>query len=305
MLSKDFRDFVCAESVPGILEAYERKLMEDSDPDQPKKPVLLEAEVHRSDGSIAIVSASVAFVHDADGRPKSIIMVVRDNTEMTRASEALREANKKLNLLSSITRHDISNQILGLSGQLYLLEQANPGLAKDARMAKAKKSVDRIDTMIRFTKAYENIGVNAPDWFSIRGLVDSATSHTPVGNVRVVNDIPPRLEMYADPLVQSVFNNIIENAVRHGGRTTEVRFSLGAADGGRMIICEDDGDGISPEARERLFEHRPGDEHGVGLFLCREILSITGIIIEEKSEPGNGARFVVTIPASGIRGMNG
>jgi len=46
-----------------------------------------------------------------------------------------------------------------------------------------------------------------------------------------------------------------------------------------------------------------GKDHGFGLFLSREILSITGITIAEMGEPGRGARFVMTIPQSGLRGM--
>jgi signal transduction histidine kinase len=53
--------------------------------------------------------------------------------------------------------------------------------------------------------------------------------------------------------------------------------------------------------RSRLFTHGNGKDHGFGLFLSKEILAITGIKIEEKGSPGRGARFILTIPPSGIR----
>ena len=51
--------------------------------------------------------------------------------ELTLAEEALRRANRKLNLLSSITRHDINNQTVALKGHLALLLIKHPNLATD------------------------------------------------------------------------------------------------------------------------------------------------------------------------------
>ena len=67
-----------------------------------------------------------------------------------------------------------------------------------------------------------------------------------------------------------------------------------------MIACEDDGAGITDEDKKHLFEQGYGKHTGLGLFLSREILSITGITITETSEPGKGARFEMVVPKGAI-----
>jgi len=67
--------------------------------------------------------------------------------------------------------------------------------------------------------------------------------------VRVLTDLAG-LEVYADPMVQKVFYNLIDNAVRHGGAVTEVRFSWMRSGQDLVIICEDDAS-ASRTARRR------------------------------------------------------
>ncbi|MDD1694555.1 MAG: ATP-binding protein, partial [Methanoregula sp.] len=56
------------------------------------------------------------------------------------------------------------------------------------------------------------------------------------------------------------------------------------------------GAGIAVEDKKRLFERGFGHHTGLGLFLSREILAITGITITENGEPGKGARFEILVP---------
>jgi len=64
-----------------------------------------------------------------------------------------------------------------------------------------------------------------------------------------------------------------------------------------IIWYEDDGGGIIPEEKEKAFEKGFGKNTGLGLFLIREILSITGISIIENGIPGEGVRFEITVPS--------
>jgi signal transduction histidine kinase len=150
--------------------------------------------------------------------------------------------------------------------------------------------------MIQFTKEYESIGVTAPAWQECRTLVDTAAKQAQLGNVRVRNDLPEGMEVLADPLVVKVFYNLIDNAVRYGGKITTIRFSALDRNGDRVIVCEDDGDGVVAEEKEKIFERGFGKNTGLGLALSREILDITGITIIETGEPGKGARFEMTVP---------
>ena len=68
-----------------------------------------------------------------------------------------------------------------------------------------------------------------------------------------------------------------------------------------MIICEDDGAGIPIGEKPLIFLRGYGKNTGYGLFLIREILSITGLTISETGEPGKGARFEVAVPEGKYR----
>ena len=115
-------------------------------------------------------------------------------------------------------------------------------------------------------------------------------------DVRVEVD-PKNPEIFADRLFEKVFYNLIDNALRYGGAGMKtIRVSSQEIDTCLLIVCEDDGVGISAEDKKRLFTRGFGKNTGLGLFLSREILAITGITIKETGEPGKGARFEITVP---------
>jgi signal transduction histidine kinase len=150
--------------------------------------------------------------------------------------------------------------------------------------------------MIRFTREYEQNGVNAPVKQDCRTLVETAAREAMPGKVTVKNDLPAGVEVFADPLIVKVFYNLIDNAVRYGGKITTIRFSFKECDGYKVIMCEDDGVGIPAGEKEKIFDPGFGKNTGMGLFLSREILDITCIIIRETGDPGNGARFEISVP---------
>ena len=155
--------------------------------------------------------------------------------------------------------------------------------------------------MILFTKTYESIGVKAPAWKDARTLVDTAANDVVLSHVRLENDLPAGAEVYADPLVVRVCYNLMDNAMRYGGKITTIRFSAEERDGDRIIVCEDDGEGVPADDKEQIFERGFGKNTGLGLSLAREILSITGITIRETGEPGKGVRFEMAVPKGAWR----
>jgi sensor histidine kinase regulating citrate/malate metabolism len=93
----------------------------------------------------------------------------------------------------------------------------------------------------------------------------------------------------------------MNNSVRYGKKVTMIHFTLAERDDVHSIVCEDDGEGISVDEKENLFIKGVGKDHGLGLFLSSEILSITGISIKEEGEEGKGANFSLTPPHDGTR----
>lgn len=222
--------------------------------------------------------------------------------ELRRTKEAYRQANTKLNLLSSITRHDILNQLTALKGYLELSEYSvnDPGTLREY-IARERQNADTIEHQILFTREYQDIGVKAPAWQSVNLSIIRAKGALNLGNVEVFLDRLD-LEVYADPLFDKVFYNLIENALVYGGdQLTTIRISTCESDGGLTIVCEDNGAGISEPDKKGLFERGHGKHTGLGLYLSREILLITGITISENSLPGSGARFEIHVPKGAYR----
>ncbi len=122
-----------------------------------------------------------------------------------------------------------------------------------------------------------------------------------MGKVVLENAVPAGVEIFADPLIEKVFSNLIENALRYGETATTITFSLKQDGEAYTLLCEDDGVGIPADEKEKIFTYAHGMNTGLGLFLAREILAITGITIRETGTPGSGARFEILCPATTIR----
>ncbi|WP_321507414.1 response regulator [uncultured Methanoregula sp.] len=227
----------------------------------------------------------------------------QENTERRRVEKALDEANKKLNLMASITRHDVINQ---LTSQHESLENALLLRAKDPEKAwehvtSAAAIATRTLNSVKFTGDYQKIGVKSPQWQDIHTLIQAAEKDTSPGGLTFSNGISPGTEIFADPLIGKVFSNLIENTVKYGKKATSIRFSLHAEADGMVIICEDDGVGIPDGRKEKIFSYEHGMSHGLGLFLAREILAITSITLRETGTAGSGARFELRCPSTTTR----
>lgn len=246
----------------------------------------------RLDGDFLV---TVSPLHDSQGAVIGSVHILRDITERKRAEKALQLALKKLNMLSSITRHDIQNQLMGLRAYFDFFREniTDPELL--GFISKEETAVGAIGRQIEFTRYYENIGVNEPQWQDVSAIIRSSASQLPVDTIALTITFSG-VEIFADPLISKVFYNLMENSLRHGGNVTQISFSFDRIMEDAIITYRDDGMGIPVEDKEQIFKRGFGKHTGLGLFLTREILSITGITIRENGEPGKGVQFEILIP---------
>ena len=301
----------------------------------------IDYRLKRSDGRwIWVHDRGEVMARDDAGLPIRMVGITQEITEIRRYQDALKEANRKLNLLSSVTRHDIQNQITALSGYALLLREIVPSdAAAEKYIDRIAELAETINKQLVFTRDYQEMGVKAPRWQRIDDIVRRAEAAAieEIGRSRMALEISTgSLEVFADPMLEKVFNNLLENATRHGGGVARIRVSFaetedggeggggrggeamvagagavasattgagagGGAGGRGVIIVEDDGLGIPEDVKGRIFDQAFGRHTGYGLFLCREILGITGMTISETGEEGRGARFEISVPRENYR----
>ena len=135
--------------------------------------------------------------------------------ERKKFEDAIRLANRKLNTLSNITRHDILNQIAAIVMYLSLTEEmaTDPGTIENLK--KIEKITQLIQKQIQFTRDYQNIGANTPQWQNVAAIIDESITDVDLRGLRIEKNTG-NLEIYADLLLGKVFYNLVENAIRHG-----------------------------------------------------------------------------------------
>ncbi len=107
----------------------------------------------------------------------------------------------------------------------------------------------------------------------------------------------------SEALMQHVWLNLIENAIKFGPRGGTVRISLGRRDGRIVFAVEDEGPGIPPEAQKHVFDrfyqtdssHRE-EGNGLGLALVKQIVLLAGGTVSVENLPERGCRFTVELP---------
>ncbi len=226
-----------------------------------------------------------------------------DVTQRKKAENALRQANKKLNILSSVTRHDILNKLTVLLAFLDLSkEKAEKNSVIFDYIGKELEITDAIQRQIEFTRFYQDVGVRAPEWQDVSVTIQKAVDLLRIKEITVNIEIKG-LQVYADTLIERVFYNLMENSIRHGEHVTTISFSYHKTPDGVTIVYTDDGIGIPTVDKANIFIRGFGKHTGLGMFLSREILGITGITIFETGEPGKGVCFEINVPAEDSRIM--
>jgi signal transduction histidine kinase len=225
------------------------------------------------------------------------VAAIRDITERKRVEDALRQANRQLSLLSDVTRHDILNMISVIFGYLDVAEEESNSPVMGECLRKIYHSIRTIQSEIEFTRLYQNLGTSEPAWMNVKKLLPYRQVPQDVIFIAEIPDI----SINADPMLEKVFYNLLDNSIRHGKHVTRITLSALPEETGIVLIYEDNGVGIPINEKEKVFERGYGKNSGLGLFLVREILSITGITIFESGTSGAGARFEMHIPKGAFR----
>lgn len=116
-------------------------------------------------------------------------------------------------------------------------------------------------------------------------------------------ELPRQMLVGNEALLEQVWSNIIDNAIKHSPAGGSIRISMEQGEGQVAVAIADAGDGMSAEVQRHIFEKfyqgdpsRQEDGNGLGLALVRRIIDLCGGDITVESAPGQGAVFTVTLP---------
>ncbi|MGD0534614.1 MAG: hybrid sensor histidine kinase/response regulator [Methanoregula sp.] len=229
-----------------------------------------------------------------------LVQLIEKVSAIRRAKDGVVFLNKKLNLVGSATRHDVLNQLTAVSGYTELLEMVVEDPQMKSYIEKERFALDKIRRQFQFAKDYQNLATEPPCWQPLVSVIRRAGDTVTLKGVTIAETCG-NASVYADPLLEKAVAQLLDNAIRHGHSVSRISISVHDGENGVVLIVEDNGIGIPAANKERIFERGFGKHTGWGLFLVREILAITGMIIAESGEPGKGARFEIHVPSESYR----
>ncbi len=240
------------------------------------------------------------IVVDESGNPLYSIGSIQDNTELKTIELIAKKAQDKLAYLNNVTFQEITNTNFALVGFIQLISEGNEDDNLVSFITTVEELIRKSDTILQSVKEYQQIGTQPPKWHNVSLTMLIALSHLNLSHLTRTMEIEG-LECYADPLLEHVFFIIFENIIDHSIQATHLSLTYQKYSETLSLFIEDNGEGILEDKKTLIFEKTYHRSKGMGLFLAREILSITGISIRECGEQGKGARFELIIPATGYR----
>jgi signal transduction histidine kinase/predicted GNAT family acetyltransferase len=247
------------------------------------------------DGSFETVLVSAA--------PLPLGRTIITFVEITRrvyAEKALKAANDKLNLLARISKDHIQRTVDQMVETVKNADtHCNDTLAR-VFFNQMRALAKNLTHQLILTESYKNLGISPPAWLGVQQVLESGNPALTYGSVSA-RFWTERLEIYADPLFKDVLTHLAENAISHGIKIRNLIVTYHETREGLDLILKDDGIGIPADKKQRIFEYDAGGHAGIGLFICREIIGVTGMTITETGTEGNGARFVIHVPPGGYR----
>jgi PAS domain S-box-containing protein len=256
-----------------------------------------EVEVLKKDGGKLMFEINAAKI-DYKGKPADLV-VFRDVLERKNLEE-------KLRVVGSLTRHDVRNKLSAVTGNAYLLRRKLAGNAEALeQLADMENAVRNVEAIFEFARTYEKLGVEQLVNTNVGKAVDEAASlFTDLKGIKIVNECHD-LTVLADSLLRQLFYNLIDNTLKYGEKTGQIRIYSKTSSADKLeLVYEDDGVGIPNDMRSSLFKEgfTSGKGTGYGLFMMKRIIEVYGWDIQETGIQGKGVRFVITMPKTDPNG---
>lgn len=221
---------------------------------------------------------------------------------------------ERLALVGRFTRsivHDLKNplNIIGVAAELACMDNSKPETRVTAK-ARIRKQLDRITNMVNelveFTRnAQTNVVLNPMDYAGfITSLVDELRPELSARSIalEVESPVPPVTVKMNPQRLARVFHNLVHNSTDALGGPGKIIFRFSRNGDYVVTEIEDTGPGIAAEIQDRLFQafatYGKANGTGLGLSICKRIIEDHQGQIAARSQPGQGAIFIFTLPVA-------
>jgi PAS domain S-box-containing protein len=261
-----------------------------------------------------VVRATIGPMRRPDGRVLGAVLSFEDITSGAREEERrrLQTRSEAVAALGAGIAHEIRNPINALSLNLQLLRERldDPDLPRAVLAAKTDAMIaelSRMESLVAHLLEVSRGGApdRAPERVDdvVRAVVDRLEGMALHDGCRLAFHPGSRRTLELDrSRIDRAVHNVVRNAIEAAGRGGHVDVSTRDDPHSTVIVVDDDGPGIAPDDRERVFElfwTRKRGGTGLGLPLAQRAVEAHGGEIEVLGRPGGGARFVIHLPLPG------
>ena len=262
------------------------------------------------------------------GRDRYLFVSVHDDTEVRAREVLLTRANEVKDLFISMIGHDLKapiNAIMGYSELIGLDSQSAPDALAVFRYSQSiRASAAQIQLMMENARLLSRLAdpqdiLRAREPLALSQLVEREAANLRGAaerrRVRVDVEVEPSasgVRLVAAPILRSVFQNLIDNAVKYTVEGTVVTVRVSAPPGEVVVTIEDEGPGVPPEKRAAVFERFTRLEQtrtkaegiGLGLSISKQVVELHGgtLTIEDRRDGKRGALFRARLPLEGAPG---
>lgn len=246
------------------------------------------------------------------------VNIKKKTEEAARSEERAKQEELRANLLRSIS-HDLRTPLTGISGNANMLIRHGDELSDETKKEiysaindDSNWLINLVENLLSITRIDDKVSVNAHDGI-VQEVIDDALHHIDAASEKHhitghYQDEPLWAKMDYKLMTQ-VIVNLVNNAVKYTAEGSSIDVYADRVGDVIEIKVADNGNGISDDAKRKVFEKFYSDGKingdsrrgmGLGLYLCKLIMqSHNGSIRVEDNEP-HGSVFICTLPATDV-----